>query len=135
MIRCEQLKKKFRRSTVLSNISFQIDEPKIIALIGRNGTGKSTLLRLIAGHLKPTVGKIEVLGHKSIQQFTSRSEYDFYRGASYISFAIYISGHFEAGSDILCELAARISGKIACLCEYLTSVIPRATVNRTTSNI
>ena len=64
MIRCEQLKKKFRRSTVLSNISFQIDEPKIIALIGRNGTGKSTLLRLIAGHLKPTGGKIEVLGHK-----------------------------------------------------------------------
>ena len=62
MIRCEQLKKKFRRSTVLSNISFQIDEPKIIALIGRNGTGKSTLLRLIAGHLKPTAGKIEVLG-------------------------------------------------------------------------
>ena len=64
MIRCEQLKKKFRRSTVLSNISFQIDEPKIIALIGRNGTGKSTLLRLIAGHLKSTAGKIEVLGHK-----------------------------------------------------------------------
>ncbi len=64
MIRCEQLKKKFRRSTVLSNISFHVDEPKIIALIGRNGTGKSTLLRLIAGHLKPTAGKIEVLGHK-----------------------------------------------------------------------
>ena len=64
MIRCEQLKKKFRRRTVLSNISFHIDESKIIALIGRNGTGKSTLLRLIAGHLKPTAGKIEVLGHK-----------------------------------------------------------------------
>ncbi|MFF5995760.1 ABC transporter ATP-binding protein [Lysinibacillus sp. KU-BSD001] len=62
MIRCEQLKKKFRRSTVLSNVSLQITEPKIMALIGRNGTGKSTLLRLIAGHLKPTAGKIEVLG-------------------------------------------------------------------------
>lgn len=64
MIRCEQVAKKFRRKYALHNISFQIEEPKIIALIGRNGAGKSTLMKLLAGHLKPTAGTIEVLGEK-----------------------------------------------------------------------
>ncbi|WP_332647493.1 ABC transporter ATP-binding protein [Lysinibacillus sp. 54212] len=64
MICCEQVVKKYRKKYALHNISFQIEEPKIIALIGRNGAGKSTLMKLLAGHQKPTGGTIEVLGEK-----------------------------------------------------------------------
>ncbi len=45
-------------SPVLSGISFSIVGPKRIALTGANGTGKSTLLALIAGRLLPTAGEV-----------------------------------------------------------------------------
>ncbi|MEK4227985.1 ABC transporter ATP-binding protein [Solibacillus sp. FSL H8-0538] len=70
MIRCEQLQKKYRGNHVLKNISFQIEEPKIIGLIGRNGTGKSTLLRILAGHLKPTNGGAMLFDRKPFNNLT-----------------------------------------------------------------
>ena len=41
-----------------------IEEKKITGLIGRNGVGKSTLLHLIKGNIRPTKGDIQVLSHK-----------------------------------------------------------------------
>lgn len=64
MIRCEQLQKKYRGKQVLQNISFIIDEPKIVGLIGRNGVGKSTLMKILAGHGKPTSGEVTVFDQK-----------------------------------------------------------------------
>lgn len=70
MITCEKLEKRYGRHTVFSNISFQVDEPKIIGLIGRNGVGKSTLLRMVAGHVKASKGHIEVVDQKPFQNLT-----------------------------------------------------------------
>ncbi len=46
----------------LSNVSFDVNKGEFIALIGRNGAGKSTALGLIAGVLHPTTGKVSVNG-------------------------------------------------------------------------
>lgn len=46
----------------LKNISFQINAGESLALIGRNGCGKSTMLKIIAGVLMPTLGEIKVAG-------------------------------------------------------------------------
>ncbi len=46
----------------LSNINLKIAERDFLGIIGPNGSGKSTLLKLIAGLLKPSSGKISVLG-------------------------------------------------------------------------
>jgi lipopolysaccharide transport system ATP-binding protein len=46
----------------LRNISFEIEQGQTFGIIGRNGTGKSTTLGLIAGVLKPTSGRITVSG-------------------------------------------------------------------------
>lgn len=48
MIVCEQVEKRYGRKTILTQVSFEITEPKIIGLIGRNGVGKSTLLKILA---------------------------------------------------------------------------------------
>jgi ABC-2 type transport system ATP-binding protein len=47
----------------LSNINVEFSDGDRVCLIGHNGAGKTTLLRLIAGLLRPTVGRITVLGH------------------------------------------------------------------------
>lgn len=67
MISCIDVKRKFRSKEVLKAINFQIEEPKITALVGHNGAGKSTLMRLLAGRLKPTSGEILIENMKPFQ--------------------------------------------------------------------
>lgn len=46
----------------LRNISFSVDKGESCALIGANGSGKSTMLKIISGILTPTKGSVEVNG-------------------------------------------------------------------------
>lgn len=46
----------------IENISFKINKGESVALIGRNGAGKSTSLGLVAGVIKPSLGKVHVQG-------------------------------------------------------------------------
>lgn len=48
------------RKKVLNGISFNIKRGEIVAMLGRNGCGKTTLMNVIAGFLKPTSGKVVV---------------------------------------------------------------------------
>ena len=59
MITCHNVRKSYK-TDVLTDITFSVDEPKIIGLIGRNGVGKSTLFKLLAGHSKVTSGDIKL---------------------------------------------------------------------------
>ncbi|MDR1630435.1 MAG: ABC transporter ATP-binding protein [Oscillospiraceae bacterium] len=52
-----------KKTPVLEKLSFSIPGEKITCLIGPNACGKSTLLRLAAGLLRPTAGSIAVSGH------------------------------------------------------------------------
>ena len=47
---------------LLKDVTFEVNKGEICAIVGRNGCGKTTLLKLIAGILKPWNGKIEVRG-------------------------------------------------------------------------
>ncbi|MGE7624756.1 ATP-binding cassette domain-containing protein [Viridibacillus sp. NPDC096237] len=61
VIQCEYVEKKFRKKKALQNITFQIEGEKITGLIGCNGTGKTTLLRILAGMTKQTSGTVTIL--------------------------------------------------------------------------
>ena len=50
------------RTRVLDSVSLTVDEGELIALIGANGAGKTTVLRTISGILKPTAGTITFRG-------------------------------------------------------------------------
>ena len=47
-------------SAVLKNVSFDIEEGEFVGLIGPNGGGKTTLLKLLLGFIKPTSGEIKI---------------------------------------------------------------------------
>ena len=51
-------------NTILDGISWTIHAGEHWALIGANGSGKTVTLRMVLGHLWPTSGSIEVLGHR-----------------------------------------------------------------------
>ena len=60
MIRLEHVKKEYPNATPLRDVSVEIHEGDVIAIIGPSGTGKSTLLRCINLLDKPTAGRIWV---------------------------------------------------------------------------
>ena len=53
----------FEDFTALSNVSFTVNKGETIGLIGKNGAGKSTMLKVISGILKPTSGTVTVRGN------------------------------------------------------------------------
>lgn len=56
-------KLKFNEFLALDNVSFELEKGKTLGLIGNNGAGKSTTLKLISGILKPTSGTIITRGN------------------------------------------------------------------------
>ena len=62
LLQCIDLNKNYGHKKVLKNVNLTIPRGKIIGLLGKNGTGKSTLIKLINDLLTPTSGKILVNG-------------------------------------------------------------------------
>ena len=54
---------RFKEFRALKNISFTINRGESVGLVGTNGSGKSTMLKIIAGVLEPSEGKVEVTGN------------------------------------------------------------------------
>ena len=57
-----QRKLKFSEFYALKGVSFSINKGEAVALIGANGSGKSTMLKIIAGVMQPTKGSVAVRG-------------------------------------------------------------------------
>jgi len=62
LVKCINVNKNFGDKMILKNINLVIPRGKIIGLLGKNGTGKSTLIKLINDLLTPTSGEILVNG-------------------------------------------------------------------------
>ena len=54
---------KFKPFHALKNVSFKIEPGESVGLVGTNGSGKSTMLKIIAGVLSPSEGRVEVNGN------------------------------------------------------------------------
>ena len=58
MLNCSDVKKTYFNKTAVENISLSLENGKIYALLGPNGSGKTTFMKMIAGLVKPTRGTI-----------------------------------------------------------------------------
>ena len=59
----EDLRKSFGEQKVLNGIDLVVSAGETLAVLGRSGTGKTVLLKLIVGLEKPDAGSIRVVGH------------------------------------------------------------------------
>jgi ABC-2 type transport system ATP-binding protein len=62
MIIAEQLTKYYGDRAAVSGVSFKIEEGEVIGLLGLNGAGKTTILRILSGLLLPTSGRVVLNG-------------------------------------------------------------------------
>lgn len=58
-------KKLYKEHFALNNISFDVQKGECVGIIGTNGAGKSTILKIITGVLNPTSGKVDINGRIS----------------------------------------------------------------------
>ena len=58
----QRISKSFGNEKVLKDVSLHLERGKIHGIIGRNGSGKTVLMKCICGFLRPTVGKVSVFG-------------------------------------------------------------------------
>lgn len=64
VIKIENLTKKIKEATILEDINLEIEYGRICGFIGRNGSGKTMLFKIICGLSNPTSGHIYVFGKK-----------------------------------------------------------------------
>ncbi len=75
VIEFQNVSKRYGNRWALRDVSFTLEEGKIIGLLGPNGSGKSTIIKLILGFISPTEGSIKVFGEKIGQAALSRIAY------------------------------------------------------------
>ena len=63
MIELIDVTKRYDDTIAVDGLNLQINQGEIVGLIGHNGAGKSTTLKMIAGLVEPTSGLVQVMGH------------------------------------------------------------------------
>ena len=63
IVRLLQGKLKYEEFVALKDVTFDVEEGEVVGLVGHNGAGKSTMLKVISRILKPTEGSVEIRGN------------------------------------------------------------------------
>ncbi|MFP7170023.1 ABC transporter ATP-binding protein [Terribacillus sp. 7520-G] len=75
MIEFKDVTKRYMTKTALRDVNLKLEKGKIVGLVGLNGAGKSTTMKLIAGLISPTKGSVELDGEKVTRRVASKVSY------------------------------------------------------------
>lgn len=103
----ERLSKRFRGTTALRNVSIRVMPGEVYGLIGAPGAGKSTLVRLLLGLMRPDGGAIRLFGSDSLSEARARVGYlpekaryhGNFTGRDYLRFHAELSGLKRGGAQ------------------------------------
>jgi ABC-2 type transport system ATP-binding protein len=68
VLQTEALSKRYGRRVVVDRLSLSVEKGDIFGFLGQNGAGKSTTIRMMLGLVRPTSGRVIVLGHDMARQ-------------------------------------------------------------------
>lgn len=66
-VEAHNISKRYSSRVALDQVSFKLGRGEILGVVGPNGAGKTTLLKLVVGLMRPTEGRVEVLGYDSVK--------------------------------------------------------------------
>ena len=75
MITIDRVTKKFKQVVAVNNVSLEVNQGEIFGLVGPDGAGKTTMIRMLTGIMEATSGSINVLGSADPEQVKSRFGY------------------------------------------------------------
>ncbi len=67
MIQVENISRHYGEFTAVNNVNFTIESGEIVGLLGHNGAGKTTIMKMLTGFLEPSTGNIKING-KSLEE-------------------------------------------------------------------
>ena len=62
MIEVQSLTRRYGKTAAVDDVSFSIERNEIVGLLGHNGAGKTTIMRMLSGYLEPCAGSIRSAG-------------------------------------------------------------------------
>lgn len=125
-ISVKNLKKYFGKTKAVDGISFDVAEGEIVGFLGPNGAGKTTAIRCMMDFIRPTEGKIEILGldaqknstelKKDLGHLSSESIlYNSWTGQEHINFLENIRGVSRFDEELIDNLKFDPSKKVKAL--------------------
>ena len=64
IIECDHITHYYGSRLIYENLSFDVEKGKILGLLGKNGTGKTTIINILNGYLKPRSGECRLFGER-----------------------------------------------------------------------
>src|SRR5215510_8257776 len=68
ILETDQLTKRYGRSVIIDRLALKVERGDIFGFLGHNGAGKSTTIRMALGLVRPTSGRVHVLGYDVSRQ-------------------------------------------------------------------
>lgn len=122
LINAQKLHTYYGASHILRGINFQVARGETIGLMGRNGMGKSTLLKSLMGLVKPRSGSIDIAG----QPMMGRAPYEIARlGIAYVPEGRGIFGNLSVLENLKMAARAGTRGQRDWTCERVLETFPR----------
>src|SRR5205807_1453745 len=111
MIRLTALSKRYGSFTAVNGIDLSVPRGELFGFLGPNGAGKTTTLRMIAGILRPTAGRIEIAGIDIVvDPKAAKILKDLFREYTRRGHTIMMSTHTLEVAQALCDRIAIIQG-------------------------
>ena len=122
LVNAQEINTYYGASHILRDLSFSVARGETIGLMGRNGMGKSTLLKSIMGLVKPRSGTVEIAG----QPMTGRTPYEIARlGMAYVPEGRGIFGNLSVLENLKMAARAGTRGQRDWTYERVLDTFPR----------
>jgi len=122
MIHASNINTYYGDSHILRDVSLELPAGCALGLLGRNGMGKSTLLKTIMGLVKPRSGSVQVMG----QDMTARPPYEVARlGVAYVPEGRGIFANLSVRENLAMAARAGVDGKREWTMERVLQTFPR----------
>ena len=116
MISISDLTVSYGNWNLLDPISFHISENDKIGLVGKNGAGKSTVMKLICGEQNPTSGSVDKPAHINIGYLPQIMEHN--RGRSVLEETMTVFDTFKDMEKEIEDITVQLSERLRVCCIY-----------------